>query len=224
MPGNELKLRFRKKQKHGESFHEELVESQKSIQSLDNEETQMNQEQSTPPTSEATQGAPTPNATSTPAAPSSAPTAAAFVTGGFNKTLSSILPHFGTARQSPNNPQTNKPENMALGVTAPAAVVIPQNPGSLTPAPVLSLPIRAGYVRIKMLTSGTPTSLNVQGTDGTNTEWLYAGTITAGPTLSATVGMTITIPFLAEIACNKFTVNIAGVTGEADIEITGSNV
>lgn len=134
------------------------------------------------------------------------------VAAPFLRTLSKILPYFGTSVQ---NPALTVSAVSLTGATT--TITIPATG-------VLSNPIVAGYVRLKVMGAGTVTAVAVTCTDGTNTETIasepLAGT---GVVLSATSLATIIRSFESEINPTSFSVVITGGTGgTASVEVAGS--
>ena len=150
--------------------------------------------------------------------PLAAPSAA------FVRTLSKILPYFGTSTQNP----ILKRESVALA-TGAQAITIPLAGAGVdanghAPGNFLGSTVVAGYVRVKCFgASGTVTHIKVVASDGTNNEVLEDTELDVA--LSATNAVDKLVAFLSDLNCKQFTITVTGggTTSHASVEVAGSS-
>jgi hypothetical protein len=135
-----------------------------------------------------------------------------------------ITPSFGTPRQ--NDQQLYAGALVSTTVIPVGSQTFPPNPLSLSPAPLFTPTIQAGYIRIKVYNSTTAvTAVNITAYDGAtvltgNSETIagWSGSLAA---LSATTGsVNILIDFQSDLNITSMTVAVVGGTGgDMDIDM-----
>lgn len=133
----------------------------------------------------------------------------------FLRRVTKIMPTFGTARQDDK-------QFLESALTVSGGTFSIEMPDSEKFKDGFSPSVAAGYVHIKLTHSGSPTEVQIIGTDGSNEETLYSNEL-KDVSLSSEKALNLICPFLSDLSMTFLIVKIKGASGaKLSLEIAGS--